>query len=78
MTILEALNKVPADKWQLQSIQSSFLRGNVKKNSASITFQTTPENVLQLNAAAVTGGKVEKIGLVIWIDADAWEQAKKS
>ena len=78
MTILEALNKVPADKWHLQSLQESFLRGDVKKKSASITFETTRELGLQMNAAAVTGRKVEKIGMVIWVDAEAWEQAKKS
>jgi hypothetical protein len=77
MTILEALRKVPDDKWQLQSLQECFLAGDVKKNSASITFQTTRELVLQMNRAAVLGGRVDKIGMVIWIDADAWEKAKQ-
>ncbi len=76
MTVLEALNKVPADKWKLQSLQETFLRGDVKKNTASITFQTTRELALQLNAAAVTGSRVEHIGMVIWVEADAWEAAK--
>lgn len=77
MTILEALNKVPHDKWQLQSLQECFLRGDVKNNSASITFETAPELVLQLNRAAVLGGNVDKIGLVIWVDAKEWEKAKR-
>lgn len=76
MTIIQALNRVPNDKWKLQSLQSCFLRGDVKKNSASITFQTTPELVLQMNAAAITGKKVQHVGMVIWVDSEAWEKAK--
>jgi hypothetical protein len=77
MTILEALRRVPDDKWQLQSLQECFLAGDVKKKSASITFQTTPELVLQMNAAAILGRRVKKVGMVIWVDADAWEKAKR-
>lgn len=76
MTILEALNKVPTDKWKLQSLQETFLRGEVKKKSAAITFQTTPELVLQMNAAAVLGGRLKTIGMIIWVDAEAWDAAK--
>ncbi len=78
MTILEALNKLPSDKWQLQSLQSCFLRGEATKKRGKITFETTRELVLQMNKAAVLGGKVDKIGMVIWVDSDAWEAAKKS
>ncbi len=77
MTILEALNRVPADKWKLQSLSNCFLRGDVKKKSASITFETTPEIVMQTNHAAIAGGMPKTIGLIIWVDAEAWEAAKK-
>lgn len=75
MTILETLNKLPADKWQLQVLHHCFVRGDVKKDRANITFETTRELGLQMNAACVIG-RVEKIGLIIWVDGDAWEQAK--
>ena len=78
MTILQALNKVPSDKWKLQVLHDCFLGGTATKKTGKITFQTTPELVLQLNRAAVLGGKVDMIGMIIWVDSEAWEAAKKS
>lgn len=55
MSIVEALAKVPPEKWQVQSLQSCFLSGEVKKKSASITFQTTEELVFQMNGNNILG-----------------------
>ncbi len=77
MTILEALNRVPPEKLKIQSLQECFLAGEVKKTGAKITFQTTPELVMQLNAAVMLGGKVKTVGIVIWVDAETWDEVKK-
>ena len=74
MKIIEALNKIPEDKLEIQSLPSCFLAGEVKKKTASITFQTTSELVFQMNAAAISGERPKKIGIIFWVETEAWDR----
>lgn len=67
MTIVELLGKVGADNCKVQFIHESLAGAKMRKDEVTeISFFTdavTPDEFM---------GKQNKVGVVVWFDADKW------
>lgn len=73
MSITDLLQKVGAENVEIQSVQASLVSANGKKDHSQITIGTTA-----ITAADLLNHKWPKIGIIVWVDRDKYEQAKKS
>lgn len=70
MTLTEALQKLGDENIRLQFIDDSFIGFAEKKHELQINFANEKEHKPRL-----AGGS--KVGIVLWIDFEKWEEAVK-
>lgn len=67
MKLSELISQVGDENIAIQTLETSFVRGSVKKHDVEITFATNKTKGQNLITAVATGGKADELGLIVWI-----------
>lgn len=70
MTLTEVLSKIGDENIKLQFIDQSMTNFSENKKEAKVTFATEKQH-----RPTFMGGS--KMGIVVWVDADKWQEATK-